>query len=304
MKKLFLIFRTFVVLGLFHICVLSYAQNYFYAYDYVNRGQAKNVTAYLGSYGSWTQGVGNYYRFYNIDDIYKDIHSLIPLFGKTNGVLTLNVYSATQYYGKWMKETEYPKKTYQITYDSMGMLYSITCSEDDYVQYYVYSYDNSVQGYVLQQVNIYHVSTGASSGYINLSNRMRNFDGDCYDRTFNNNDKLYMFLNAGRQDHLNDHGWKAEVYAYGYNTNNQSYQVAYLSEVRKAKKYMDKVFGKVWPKYANMKLLLGYIDEYDLMINNCNRAGLPMGNGMGNVNAYMLDYIVRNKEYYEYKWNY
>lgn len=85
----------------------------------------------------------------------KDCQRYIPLYGRPNNTLVINIYSAQEYMGSWMKSSEYPKKTYVATYDGKGLLTTVECDNENEKSVYTYSYGD------LNNITRYNKSTGS-----------------------------------------------------------------------------------------------------------------------------------------------
>lgn len=256
-----------------------------------------------------------YHIFYSGDCEYqfsstKSIYSLIPMYGRTNQKLTLKVYPASRYYDEWMKGTEYPETEYTVVYDNAGLLSSVENQKSISRFVYEMNYSHDSNGsYVLKRVDQFNKLTGEriSSKQIDMSKYYDKNIKPYKNRIDFGDDKWFInwqesiITRNGWTD-----GWEAYLYAYGYNRRDNTYHFAYGKKYNRSDSSMRSDFGLSWKSQVkDGGLLYGVLKKQGRLVGiRCNSAGLPIGNGMGNVNAYQLDHVVRNNEWYEYIWSY
>jgi len=109
---------------------------------------------------SWHEigGVGDVMNVYQYDQICPyDLKKIIPFFRPSSknyfSCLVIEIYSAEEYYGEYVKASEYPMKTYRAYYNVYGCLYRI----DDSTSEHQFKYD---QNGVLVNYSCYDKNTG------------------------------------------------------------------------------------------------------------------------------------------------
>ena len=293
----------------------------FVSVSFVSKAQQDAcIYSYICYYGRYDLVTNNWGIYYNIN-------SLIPLYGKTNAQLTIKVYPAKQYYNDWMKETEYPQKEYLISYNNEALLSSVEEIGSNTITRYYYKTNNNKyeswwNGRVLDHVDTFNKLTGEKTSSIWMDDYLSVFDNA------NRNNHLYWNYNgfyfsglSGNWVTTNDggwaDGWAARIYAIGKNSGNQTYMVVYEKTIKQSPEAMRKMFGLSWKSQvrngwaaSSSSPLTKSVIEKQIYIKQdisdgiiFNRLGLPIGYGMGNVDIYSLNRIVRNDKIYEYIWS-
>lgn len=236
----------------------------------------------------------------------------IPLYGRVGSKLTIKVYNATQYMGEWIKETEYPKSEYYCTYNNDGLLSTVETSK--IIKRYEYKYDSENE-YVLNRVDAYNKSTGEKDerSSINYSHRTKYFVNYNY-RIFYETFSSYFCKVSSTENIRKDNGWavgwETIFQVCGYNSNDNTYLCIYDESLSFSRADMIKTYGLSWQSGLKAPTILSYYPSRKHYLFGtglkCNRAGLPMKSGMGNIDAWGLEKFVdvSNKTWYEYEWYY
>lgn len=236
--------------------------------------------------------------------------NFIPLYGRKGSKLTIKVYPATQYMGEWIKGTEYPSREYYVTYNNDGLLSTIETSE--VIKRYEYKYDSENE-YVLNRVDAYNKSTGektSSQEYYQYTKYFGNYNYKVFYETFSS----YSCKVSSRENIRKDNGWavgwEAIFQVCGYNSNDNTYLCIYDKSLSFSRADMIKTYGLSWQSDLKAPTILSHYPSSKQYLFGtgikCNRAGLPMKYGMGNIDAWGLKEFVNvdNKIWYEYEWYY
>ena len=233
------------------------------------------------------------------------ILQFIPLYGIPNATLTLNIYSAAEYYGRYNKATEYPEKQYSVVYDSYGRLWAVEEGGSNIRSIFSYGNDG-----VLSSREEYNSLTGEhlKSYY---------FSGEPFEYNGLGDFDKYGYSCAVAEEWVRKHEVQPllvrypvnegyEIYFSAYMATNDGYRCMYLKHLFIPSSNMRARYSLAWAsksrKYAKEILMWEGYDLYKYP-NNYNAAGLSV-DLVGNVSAAQLGSVTSNGKYYEYVWNY